>query len=59
MSLEVFYLKDIRNALLSAEHASAATQHAVFRDDPLAKAYQDDYRAALTTLALAFGLLQP
>ena len=57
MGLEVYYPTDIRNALLAAEQAANATATATGdTDDPFAAGYLAGYRAALTTLALAFGL---
>lgn len=60
MGLEVYYPQDIRNALLAAEQAnSAALVVASGEEDEFAQGYQEGYRAALTTIALAFGLLRP
>ena len=60
MALEVYYPQDIRNALLAAEQASDAALMATrSKDDRFAQGYQEGYRAALTTVALAFGLIQP
>lgn len=60
MALEVYYPQDIRNALRAAEQASgAAWMAARGEDSELAQSYLEGYRAALTTIALAFGLLQP
>jgi hypothetical protein len=67
MGLEVFYPSDIRNALLAAEQAVNATADATGNeDDPFTAGFLTGYpwsfgprtkgRAALTTLALAFGL---
>ena len=65
MGLEVYYPTDIRNALLAAEQAANATAKAVRpahdgatgnQDDPFSAGFLTGYRAALTTLALAFGL---
>ena len=59
MGLEVYYPQDIRNALVAAEQASNATMTAASReDDNFTQGFQSGYRAALTTIALAFGLLQ-
>ncbi len=57
MGLNVYYPQDIRNALLAAEQAVSATADAASqRDDPFTAGFLVGYRAALTTLALAFGL---
>jgi hypothetical protein len=57
VALEVYYPADIRNALLAAEQAVNATAEASDRlDDPFTAGFLTGYRAALTTLALAFGL---
>ena len=57
MGLEVFYPADIRNALLAAEQAANATVKATGNtDDVFASGYLAGYWAALTTIALAFGL---
>ena len=57
MALEVYYPTDIRNALLAAEQAANDTATATGNTgDPLAAAFLSGYLAALTTVALAFGL---
>lgn len=57
MSLNVYYPTDIRNALLAAEQAvNATTDAAGAHDDPFTAGFLTGYRAALTTIALAFGL---
>jgi len=57
MGLEVYYPTDILNALLAAEQATnAATQATGDQDNPFAAGYSVGYRAALATMALAFGL---
>lgn len=57
MGLEVYYPGDILNALQAAEQAVNATVEATGgRDDPFAAGYLAGYRAALVTVALAFGL---
>jgi hypothetical protein len=57
VGLEVYYPGDIRNALLAAEQAVGATAEAAGgRDEPFTAGFLAGYRAALTTLALAFGL---
>ena len=60
MGLEVYYPTDIRNALLSAEQNVNATAKALGNtDDPFAAGYLTGYRVAITTLAMAFGLVTP
>ena len=61
MGLEVYYPRDVRNALLAAEQASNAALMAAACDNEneFARGYESGYRAALATIALAFGLLQP
>ena len=60
MALEVYYPQDVRNALLAAEQASSAALVAVGgEENEFAKGYREGYRAALTTIALAFGLIRP
>jgi hypothetical protein len=57
MSLEVYYPTDIRNALLAAEQAVNAAASATGKGDvAFAAGFLVGYRAALTTIALAFGL---
>jgi hypothetical protein len=64
MGLDIFFLEDIRNALLAADEASSSTARVCAAvggdgradDSPLLWAYLEGYRAALTTVALAFGL---
>jgi hypothetical protein len=57
MGLQVYYPADICNALLAAEQAVNATALATgSQDDPFTSGFLTGYRAALTTLALAFGL---
>jgi hypothetical protein len=67
VGLEVYYPTDIRNALLAAEQAANATAKAIGspqsrtspgtgQEDPFSAGFLTGYRAALTTLALAFGL---
>jgi len=55
MSLDIYFSDDIRNALLAADKASSSTA-AYCPDGPTLQAYLKGYRAALTTVALAFGL---
>lgn len=58
MSLEVYYSSDIRNALLAAEQAVNATADVSGnKDEPFSAGFLIGYQAALTTLALAFGLI--
>ena len=66
MGLEVYYPTDVRNALLAAEQAVNAMADAAAvgmgQDDvdcsqsAFTAGFLTGYRAALTTLALAFGL---
>lgn len=72
MGLDIWFSEDIRNALLAANESSAATAAEIVAilpikrivdpdegDDGLIvslRAYRRGYRAALATLALAFGL---
>jgi hypothetical protein len=58
MGLEVFYLTDIRNALLAAEQASRGALQALNIEVDFTKGYREGYRDALATIALAFGLVQ-
>lgn len=57
MGLTVFYPSDIRNALLAAEQSASATAEAISSDDAFIGDYLEGYHAALTTIALAFGLI--
>jgi len=60
VGLNVYYPNDVRNALLAAEQAvNAATDAAGDQDDPFTAGFLAGYRAALTTIALAFGLPTP
>lgn len=59
MGLDIFFSEDIRNALQAADEASSSTARvcaAVGGDQVTLRAYLEGYRAALTTVALAFGL---
>ncbi len=59
MGLDIFFGEDIRNALQAADEASSSTARvcaAVGGDQVALRAYLEGYRAALTTVALAFGL---
>jgi len=59
MGLDIFFSDDIRNALLAADEASSSTARvcaAVGGDQVTLRAYLEGYRAALTTVALVFGL---
>jgi len=59
MGLDIYCRADIANALLAAEEASSATAAAmvdVVGDPVKLRAYREGYRAALATVALAFGL---
>ena len=58
MGLDVYFPADIRNALLAAEQAVGAMADAAGgKDDPFTAGFLAGYRAALTTLALVFGLV--
>ena len=60
MGLEVYYPQDIWNALLAAKQANgAALQVSRDEDNEFAEGYKTGYRTALTTMALAFGLIKP
>jgi hypothetical protein len=58
MGLDIFFLEDIRKALLAANEASSSTSRvcAVVEDPVILRAYRAGFQAALTTIALAFGL---
>jgi hypothetical protein len=59
MGLDIFCRADIANALLAVEEASSATAAAMLdagSDPARLRAYRQGYRAALTAVALAFGL---
>jgi hypothetical protein len=59
MGLDIFFAEDIRNALMAADEASSSTARvcaAVGGNQVTLRAYLEGYRAALTTVALAFGL---
>ncbi len=59
MGLDIFFAEDVRNALLAADEASSSTARvcaAVSGDPVTLRAYLEGYHAALTTVALAFGL---
>ena len=58
MGLEIYYPADIHNALLAAEHAvTVAAGSSGRQDNAFAAGFLVGYQAALTTLALAFGLV--
>ena len=58
MGLEVYYPSDIRNAIVAAEQAVNDTATATGGTSKLfAAGYLAGYRAALTTMALALGLV--
>jgi hypothetical protein len=59
MGLDIFFSEDIRNALMAADEASSSTARACAAgggDQVTLRAYLEGYRAALSTVALAFGL---
>jgi len=58
----MFFASDVRNALLAADEASSSTARvcAAVGGDPVPlRACLEGYRAALSTVALAFGLRRP
>ena len=58
MGLEVYYRQDILRALAAARHATDCAVLAVqIGGDQYARGYREGYRKALTTIALAFGLV--
>jgi hypothetical protein len=58
VALDVWFKLDIQNALRAAEQASgAALRVAGDEQDPYVAGFQAGYRAALATIALAFGLM--
>ena len=60
MALDAYSSKDIGNVLLAARHASSTTLRVTNgENEPFARGYQAGYQAALITIALAFGLIQP
>ncbi len=59
MGLDVWFREDIAAALLAAEQASAMTVAAIgceVADPVTVRAYRQGFRAALATIAVAFGL---
>ncbi len=59
MSLDIWFREDVQNALMAADEASATTAaalRAVTSDPQYLRAYRQGYRAALATIAVAFGL---
>lgn len=56
MGLDIWFREDIENALLAANESCRLTAESVGVGDPLDRAYLKGYRAALSTIALAFGL---
>ena len=58
MSLDIWFREDIKNIILAAEQANVqALQAGLGSTDPeLQRSYHQGFRAALSTLALAFGL---
>jgi hypothetical protein len=61
MALDIYFRDDIANALMAADEASASTAaalHNVTSDPQYLRAYRQGYRAALATVACAFGLGQ-
>lgn len=59
MGLDIWFREDIANTLAAADEACGATVAALsghVEDGALLRAYQNGYRAALSTIALAFGI---
>lgn len=59
MALDIYFRDDIANALMAADEASASTAaalRAVTSDPQYLRAYRQGYRAALASVACAFGL---
>ncbi|MBC7250504.1 MAG: hypothetical protein H5T62_09490 [Anaerolineae bacterium] len=59
MSLDIWFREDILHALQAADQASATTAAAmgeVAGDPRYLRAYREGYRAALVTVAIAFGI---
>ena len=59
MSLDIYFKDDVASALLAADRASGSTAAAlrgVTGDVDYLRAYRQGYRAALATIAVAFGL---
>jgi len=58
MGLDIWCREDIFRALKAAEQATAATTAAMSGEvlEPYAAGYRDGYKAALTTVAAAFGI---
>ena len=57
MSLEVYYPQDILNALKAAAQSNGQALQAISGQSEFAEGYEMGYRAALSTIALAFGLI--
>jgi len=60
MGLDIWFAEDIRNALLAANEASGQTAAMVAMLEPRPeprelRAFRDGFKAALVTVALAFG----
>ncbi|MDY7039657.1 MAG: hypothetical protein SVX38_02205 [Chloroflexota bacterium] len=70
MGLDIWFREDVARAILAAEQASATTAAAMERalsgvegavagDPQYLQAYREGYKAALVTVATAFGLKSP
>lgn len=60
MECGIYYSQDIRKALLAADQATgSALQVVIGEGNRFVEGYKAGYLAALTTIALAFGLIQP
>lgn len=58
MALDIYFAEDIRNALLAANEASGDMAYAAIMaggNVETLRAYREGYKAALVTIALAFG----
>jgi len=57
MGLDIWFTENLMDALLAAEEACSSTARASGMEDcPGMQSYLAGYRAALSTIALAFGL---
>lgn len=60
MGLDIWFREDVARALLAAEQASAAmaaAMESIAGDPRYLRAYREGYKAALGTVATAFGLI--
>ena len=56
---EVFTRGDIQNTLVAMERANCLALQAAGINDNYTRGFQDGYQAAVTTIALVFGLIRP